>query len=338
MLTGHGDDTYQFKDIRANFSSNIYAHADTTALQDFLCRHVSAIGEYPEPEAYSLERAIARRYHIGEDCVLVTNGATDAIYLVAQALSKTGVRCFCRFKPTFSEYADACRMFGIEETEPGDTTEGNHTMFWVCNPNNPTGKVYDPQVLGHLIRQYAWVVIDQSYEDYTLAQVMTHQEGVGCENVIQLHSLTKKYAIPGLRVGYVTAAPAVIEMLRRFLRPWSVNSLAIKAGIFLTDNHIEVVPDLRGYLNETQNLLHALRGVGGVEAEATQTNFMLARAWHIKAAALKRILAEQHHILIRDASNFEGLDDSYFRIATQTPEENALLIQALRQCIPLLLK
>ena len=112
MIKGHGDDAYQFEDIRINFSSNIYSHADMSALKEHLCRHIHVIDSYPEPEPFSLERLIAEQLGIPADCVLVTNGATEAIYLVAQMVAPQ-IGSFILDGPSFSEYADACRLYGL---------------------------------------------------------------------------------------------------------------------------------------------------------------------------------------------------------------------------------
>ena len=86
MLQGHGDDTFQYPDIRMNFSSNIFAHADMSELKAHLCRNIHLIDNYPEPSPHSLEQLIASKAGVSPDSVLVTNGATEAIYLIAQAL------------------------------------------------------------------------------------------------------------------------------------------------------------------------------------------------------------------------------------------------------------
>ena len=85
MIEGHGDDTYQYEGIRMNFSSNISRHPDLAALKEHLAKRLDLIDHYPEPEGWTLESMIAKKLGIPAECVIVTNGATDAIYLVAQA-------------------------------------------------------------------------------------------------------------------------------------------------------------------------------------------------------------------------------------------------------------
>ncbi|MBO4607905.1 MAG: pyridoxal phosphate-dependent class II aminotransferase [Prevotella sp.] len=333
MLQGHGDDTYIYPGIRSNFSSNIYPHADLTGLKAHLCGKMDLINHYPEPEPRSLEMAIARRYGISVDNVLVTNGATDAIYLIAQTVAKNSYHHYdVGPLPTFSEYEDACRMFGLtQRNDLVETEMTGHTVLWFCNPNNPTGNVYSKEVLTDFAQKYRLVVIDQSYEDYTLAPMMTHQEAATSKNIVQLHSLTKTYAIPGLRIGYIVAPQHIIAMLRDNIRPWAVNALAVEAGKWLLENNVSVVHDLYAYLAETQRLRTMLNQITGITTAETQTNFILSEMASKTAADLKDYLAKTHHILIRDASNFRGLSPRHFRVSTQSPEENNLLVNAIRE-------
>lgn len=323
MIEGHGDDTYNYGELRCNFSSNISPLIDTSPLREYLAQRLEVINHYPEPSAHSLEKAIAEMYDVSADEVLVTNGATDAIYLIAQTLRHE--HTFAVKHPTFSEYADACRMFGYEETPQGGAVR------WLCNPNNPTGEIRTEDAIRQLSRRHHWLVIDQSYEDCTSYPMLTPREAIEMQNVIQIHSMTKRFGIPGLRLGYITAPAAVITRLRANARPWAVNALAIEAGLWLLahPNPYEqtMMSDL---LVETQILANRLRRIFGIHVYPTATNFILCSISQGSAAELKEYLVKNHGFLIRDASNFEGLQDFHFRIATQHPDYNKELVEAIR--------
>lgn len=332
MIEGHGDDSYKYPyPITSNFSSNVYNNVDLSGLRVHLCSHIADISSYPEPEPYTLEGRLAKRYHLSADEVCVTNGATEAIYLIAQTFRETRTAILM---PTFSEYADACRMHAHRlsslYTLPDELPE-EVRMLWLCNPNNPTGEVRNKETLLSFITKHSKVcfVIDQSYEYFTLQPLLTAAEAVEFPNVLLLHSMTKRYAIPGLRLGYVTGSAGLLERLRLNRMPWSVNQLAIEAGLYLLANGVPTTVELPVYLQECARLRDALHALGGLDVWATDTHFMLVRLRFGKASALKEYLASEHAILIRDASNFEGLNESFFRIATQTPEENDKLINAI---------
>ena len=345
MIEGHGDDSYKYsRDIELNFSSNVYNQLDLTALWQHLSHcltHTDRKGQnllssYPEPEPYRLEQQLARLAGLNKEEVCVTNGATEAIYLIAQTFRET---CTAILQPTFSEYADACRMHAHRLTSLYQLpAEAEHfklptdvRMLWICNPNNPTGTVIARNRLETLMDANPEVcfVIDQSYESFTLQPLLSPAEAALRPNVLLLHSLTKRYALPGIRLGYITGNAGLLNRLRTNRMPWSVNSMAIEAGLFLT-SHPEVGRfDLTACLQEAQRLKQALDKTGGLEVWDTETHYMLARLRYGKAAALKDYLAETHGILIRDASNFEGLDEHYFRVASQTESENCKLVQAI---------
>ena len=315
MIKGHGDDAYKYADIRSDFSSNICVHDSHHALINHLAAHPELISHYPEPEAWTLERMIADKHGIDSKQVIVTSGATEAIYLIAQTFRLRPVIP----TPTFSEYADACQEWQVAGSQS--------TSLWLCNPNNPTGEVYDQLYIDRMMAEHELVVIDQSYENYTDAPVMSPRWGCRTPYSVQIHSMTKTYGVPGVRLGYITAHESLTEQIRRHLRPWSVSALAIEAGKFLLQ-HDEFVcrPDLR----EAQRLRDSLHQVFGITIAPSSTNFMLCKLAHHTAAELKEYLAKEHHILIRDASNFKGLTPHHFRIAAQTPKENDALVEAIR--------
>ena len=330
MINGHGDDIYQYGGIRCNFSSNISPLIDTSPLRQHLAERLTLINHYPEPDAYSLEVLIAAKHGISPNEVLVTSGATDAIYLIAQTLRDEGT--FAVKRPTFSEYADACRMYGYEEAPQGGAVR------WLCNPNNPTGELRTTDTVKELSRRHHWLIIDQSYEDYTWEPLLSAQHAIDMQNVIVIHSMTKRFAIPGLRLGYIIAPSAVIDRLRANYRPWAVNALAIEAGHWLLEDegehHSSEEPyyreEMRMLLAQTQYLRERLRNIFGIHVYPTSTNFMLCSIRQSTAAELKEYLLAHHGFLIRDASNFEGLSACHFRIATQLPEFNAELVEAIK--------
>lgn len=332
MVFGHGDDTYRYGDkIKMNFSSNIYQKADLTGLKAHLATCMDVITHYPEPQAEALEALIAERLGIPANMVMVTSGANEAIYLIAQLYS--GWASVIP-QPTYSEYADACRLFGhLISYERTDELEllPEDRIYWLCNPDNPTGNVLLKPFLTQLIRKNPRYlhVIDQSYADYTLQPTIRPREMTDCFNIMLIHSLSKKYCIPGLRLGYLTASPIIIERLRQLRQPWTVNALAIEAGKYLIGNDVRVLPELEPWLKEAQRLCDALQTIEGLMVLGTQTPYMLVNIDWATSQELKRWLVENHGILIRDASNFHGLDDHCFRVAAQTPEEDDALISAI---------
>lgn len=331
MIEGHGDDAYKYKAIKINFSSNVYNHVDHSGLYQYLSRQMESIRTYPEPEPYSLEKVLAERFRLSSEEVCVTNGATEAIYLIAQTFRN---QTSAILMPTFSEYADACRLHGHKVVPIYNLNRlpDRGKLIWLCNPNNPTGEVREKEALTACIKQNPQriFIIDQSYEFFTQKALLTAREAAEFPNVILLHSMTKRFAVPGLRLGYITACKELLHEIRTQRMPWSVNQLAIEAGHYLLSSS-QCDIDISLLLKEKERLAQSLLSIGGMEIWPSDTHYMLVQLRMGKAAALKEYLATEQGILIRDASNFEGLNEHFFRIATQTPEENDKLVESIKK-------
>ncbi len=367
MLSGHGDDTYKYKDIRINFSSNVYNHFCHDGLYAHLASRMDCIRNYPPPTPSELEKEIASLHGISPDEVIVTNGATEAIYLIAQAFSEYTSQIL---QPTFTEYEDACRLYGHEiddgcwvlgdsgqqyrinaesqsrkenknsassrlsvpKTSHQHPSPNTYQLIWLCNPNNPTGQVIPKPILESAIASHpdTIFIIDESYAPFTM-QPLVSTSMSGAQNVLLLHSMTKEFAIPGLRLGYITGSAALLSRVRKCRMPWAVNQLAIEAAHYLLAHKSDYTLDLPALMAERERMAKELSAIDGISVYPSDTHILLCRIEGTTAAQLKDYLANNYGILIRDASNFRGLDEHYFRIAVQTPEEDNQLLNILKE-------
>lgn len=318
MIQGHGDDLYLYPNVKVNFSSNVYSGTEHRELLEYLGQSLDhLVSSYPEPEPYTLQAELARYLELHPDQILVTNGATEAIYLTAQLFA--GAKSYI-YQPTFSEYESACRVYGHRLVDQKDAQ-----LHWLCNPNNPTGELYEEEHLS-LGQTY---VIDRSYEyfcRYPLRRITA--EVLEAEDRIYIHSLTKRYRLPGLRLGYVVAPRRYIDRLRSLRQPWSVNALALEAGRWLVRQGMPHSIDLPELFRETDRLRQTLSSYG-YEVSDSATHFFTVRTPY-DAAELKSYSAANFNLLIRNASNFYGLSTKHIRIATQRKVENDLLLEALK--------
>lgn len=306
-----------------DFSSNICVADNHRQLMQHLMQMPHLISHYPEPEARRLERAIGQQKGLPEECVVVTAGATEALYLIAQAFDERAVIPGACFR----EYEDACRMFGRETDFPSVVpSEPWGGVLWVCSPNNPDGRLPENMALRRLCEEGQKMVIDVSYEGYTDGEVMDDATALQLPWCIMVHSFTKTYGVPGLRLGYIVARPRLAAAIRRCMRPWSVSPLAEEAGLFLlAHGELKCRPDL----GEARRLRRQLLQTGCVDVEPTSTSFMLCRLKYGHAAGLKEHLAREHRMLVRDASNFRGLTPQHFRVAARSREEDDVLVEAV---------
>ena len=330
MIYGHADDTYRYGDkLKLNFSSNIYAWADLSGLKEHLMQHFEVVCHYPESEPSILEKMLAKHLGVPENTVMITSGANEAIFLIAQ-LYKGWASIIPQ--PTFTAYEYACKAFDhLISYDRKDELEimPEDRIYWICNPNNPTGNVLVKPLVNRIIRQntrYLYVV-DQSFADYTLRPMLKPSEMVDCYNLMLIGSLSKKYCIPGLRLGYVFSSPIIIDRLRQIRQPWSVNSMAIEAGKYLLTNDPKMIPDLKGYLTEAQRLRKELSSIEGIKVLKTDTSFMLVYIEFAEVLELKNWLIHHYGILIRDTSDFRGLDNHYFRIVARNEKDDNQLVE-----------
>jgi len=325
MIEGHGDDAWKYNiPIRADFSSNVLYGELDAGLLSHLQTVLVHVTHYPEAGAQSLQRAASQAYGVSEEMVLVTNGVTEAIYLIAQAFRQ---RSAIIYTPAFAEYEDACRVQGMEIgfrdwEELRDGGLGNAGLVFLCNPNNPTGFSTGLDWLRN--HPETLFVVDESYIEFA----PNAKSVIGLPNVLVLRSLTKSCRIPGLRVGFVVGAPALIGQLRDIKMPWSVNRLAIEAGLYIFSHSRDFIVPVQRLLDETRVWQGALRAATGWKIWDTDTHYFLIDT----PAPMKMKLLSDYGLLVRDASNFRSLMPNTIRVACQSPEHNHLLTQALAEC------
>ena len=332
MIHGHGDDVYRYNGrINLNFSSNVCTCIDHKELEVHLVKSFPLINSYPEPDGKSLATAIANKAGVIEDEIVVTNGATEAIYLIANTF-KYSISAI--ISPTFEEYSDACSLFNhkIRNIKSLNEVSDTDDIIWLCNPNNPNGLVIEKDALEVFMKKNPnkILVMDLSYNCFSQMDLPSLKEICRYPNMISIHSLTKKFSIPGLRIGYLAANSKLTGLVKKCRMPWSVNTLALEAGKYLIELR-EPPFDIIKLLAETFRFRTELNNLNGITAYPTSTHFFLCKTLFGTAGELKQYLIETHSILIRDASNFWGLDQRYFRISTRDKEENDKLINAIKE-------
>lgn len=333
MLHGHGDDGYLYPfPISHNFSSNVWEKGMDPRLKKVLQRAMGKIEKYPDPAAEDLSILAGRHHKLKAENCLFTNGATEAFYLVAQMFMGQSVTIFT---PTFAEYEDACRMFMADFIfQPRNsfvTTKFETPLAFVCNPNNPDGFTDSLAVLEKVIQKYpaTTFVVDEAYVDFS-------EEAESCvkllsryNNLVIVKSLTKLFCIPGLRIGYILGDPETIQRLKSVKMPWSVNSLAIEAGRYIFKHHRELKPDMVPALLRSRELQTRLKSLDGFQLKPSKTTFFLLKTEVGKATALKEYLLREHQLLVRDATNFRGLEGEWIRIASQSTDANNKLVKGI---------
>jgi threonine-phosphate decarboxylase len=358
MLKGHGGNIYDLAQELGchpseivDMSSNMNPLGPPPALVNFLKKNINTIATLPEVDANRTVNAFAGRYHIDSERVIAGNGTTQFIYSIPRILKTKKALIF---GPTYADYADACAMhhipYGYTTAEESADFEhdisaaaqqiqGYDTVF-ICNPNNPTGNIIPAADLEQLCKSRADVnfVIDESYLMFVDGSNKQSMIKSALPNVMVLNSLSKFFAIPGLRVGFLISSPVIIKKFKTYLLPWSVNSLAQMAVQYLMKQTAEVQTFIENTVTfiarEKDILFETFKDLSFIKLFPSTTSFILVRLYvNLTADSLGKHLA-RNRILIRNCSNFSGLSDRFVRFSLKTSEVNRMFAKKLLAQIP----
>jgi len=342
MIQGHGGNIYEIAKALGcspreilDMSSNVSPLGMPAGLKAILKEKWEEVVSLPEVDSQSLRTEFAASMDLSPNQVLVGNGTTEFIYNIPLALR---VKKALIVGPTYSDYADACRAHRVEPSfclareEAGfrpsldkiSSMLARVDTVFICNPNNPTGGLIPGQSLTRLIEAYPKVrfVVDESYLPFVPNWQTDSLINGNAGNVILLHSFSKIFAIPGLRLGFFIAAPEITHAFEPFSQPWSVNRLAQLAGSFLVTQAAFMEETARFVQEERKAFLARLEGVDLLVPFPSAVHFILFRLnGALRAHDLFTLMAE-HKILVRDCSNFHGLSDRFVRIALKSSEAN----------------
>jgi len=329
-----------------DFSSNINPLGPPPGLCEELQKNLLAdLRRYPVPQARVFRDALATFLGIPVERLLIGNGASELIHLLF--LWARPQRVAIPF-PTFSEYERAAKLAGAEvqrfplslETSCLEADKIKKLLTWgdfivFCNPNNPTGMFYAPEKIREIVREAAdkgvTVLVDESFFFLTARSFKELFLGRDYPNLWTAVSLTKLWALPGLRLGVLAGPAEGIKKLTSQGDPWRVNALAQRAGLYCLQQKDYIARSLKMIYRERDYLLKNLGEIKSLKVFPGEANYLLVKGEEkdFSSAALFQYLAAKG-ILIRNAANFPGLDQRYFRIAVLQRENNRRLLQALK--------
>ena len=329
-----------------DFSASISPLGPPRSVREAVRADFLSVQNYPDPAYGELREAIAHHHKIPIEYVMPGNGAAELITWAARDLAKQQT-VFC-LSPGFSDYDRAFKAFDCKPIG----LSCSHSTSWqnlllsqplelqqcgllLNNPHNPTGKLFDRKDIRPLLSRLGVVVVDEAFMDFL--PPYREQSAIAWinefENLVVIRSLTKFYSMPGLRLGYAIAPPKTLERWQQWRDPWSVNTLAISAGIAaLRDTEFQQQTwDWLSVANA--QLFSGLSAISGLVPAPGCANFLLV-ACEKSVVALQSALLMHHRIYIRDCMSFEGLGDRYFRVAVKTQEENLRLVSAIADVLP----
>jgi len=286
----------------------------------------SALGSYPDDRYESLREVIGRAFHRPPEEIAVGNGSMEIIRVFCQATLSDG-DSFHVEHPTFGEYGLSACLAGAH----GAAGPGRARVSFICNPNNPTGTLRSADEVRGILRQVAssssLLFLDEAFIELSdPAQSLIAERDPA---LFILRSLTKAFAVPGLRFGYGFGDPDLVSRMEVIRPPWSVNTFAEQFAVLAFRNYYLLEESRKRIRGEREWLERNLRDLG-IPALPSSANFLLVNLGRPASGLAACLLAKG--ILVRDCTSF-GLPESV-RIAVRRREENEQLVEALAACMP----
>ncbi|MCI8505536.1 MAG: aminotransferase class I/II-fold pyridoxal phosphate-dependent enzyme [Lachnospiraceae bacterium] len=343
----HGGNIYQYENV-LDFSANLNPLGMPESVRRAALSGVEKAEHYPEPDCLRLRSRIGESFGIGPERIICGNGATELIFLAAAAIRPKKALLLA---PTYAEYEEALSAYGCEcqyhflREEDGflpgegfvEAITKDCDFVAVCNPNNPTGILLKPEFIFRILEKCqkagSILFLDESFMELAGKKEEALWRGGGrkesmleSEQLLLLKSMTKTYAMAGLRLGYAVGSQELIGRMYRYKPSWNVSIPAQKAGeaALLEQSYLE--QSVRYLETERQFLFESFKEFPvRVYPGAANYLFFSSERTDLKEAFLK------YGLLIRDCGNYRGLKAGYYRVAVRTHEENKRLIQGFRQ-------
>jgi threonine-phosphate decarboxylase len=309
---------------------------------------LDSLVHYPDNTHRELKEALADYHGLSPANFAVANGSTEIIYHLPAMLP--GTRALI-ISPSFNEYVRSLLQqhwevrhfilkpesnFSIDLAALEQTLAEGYDALYLCNPGNPNGTLSTlrtiEQVYQLCIASGTFLVLDEAFMDFCEDSSAKHFIVKG-DNGIVLRSMTKFFGIPGLRLGYALSSSTLAERLDAMGGPWSVNTLALAAGVAALQDREHNQRTIEYIRRERRNLYDRLTELKQLKVYQSSANFLLAEITSGMSARELRDRLMHQRLLIRDCSNFMGLTPQYFRIAVRTTEENERLVGALKRIL-----
>jgi threonine-phosphate decarboxylase len=344
----HGGDIYTMVKILGtdvnsiiDLSTSVNPLPLPSKYKEALLKNFSQINKYPDPFFRSFKETLQEVYGIPEENVLCGNGSTELIYLFVNALAPKKAVIL---EPTFNEYKRACKLYNVNvdkifsldkdllfERMLKKLSKNKIDLVFVCNPNNPTGWLYKKEDLLDAILKFSTstFIVDEAFIDFVEKDSLI-KEATMLDNLIVLRSLTKFYGLTGLRFGYAISKKKLIQKALRFLPPWNVNTFSqILASLILKDEDfkrraLNFFIKEKKYFERKLNLLSQKYPLSYFPSVA---NFYLLKLPNDDLFEF----CFKEGILIRDCSNFYGLDKHYVRVSVKFRKWSQRFFDALER-------
>lgn len=347
--TVHGGQAWKLEDIE-DYSHNLNPFGPPEELQEIIMSAISEVGHYPDDSSSELKDVISKAFNIGTDCITIGAGSSDIIRNVPNTYYNKGDRVVMP-RPSFAEYTQQCRIVGAEidpfrlrsdedfriDADRLISAADGAKAVYICNPNNPTGRVEPRSKLCTIARELedmgVLLFLDETllelvpgYTDITMSGMVDR-----FSNLIVASSLTKSFAIPGIRIGFGLSNPDIISEMEKVRMTWNVGHIEQTVATVLLRDKMDYVDHAAAVMAEESEIMNAsLREIGFPAGAVSDSFFYFNSIESLGMDAddfVKRML--RHGIMVRNCSSFGDEFGSYIRYSVKDRERNCRFIAAV---------
>lgn len=350
----HGGNIYKFqregKENILDYSSNINPLGVPKKFIDIAKENFDKLINYPDPCYIELRKKIAEFNSINIDNIIVGNGATEILFLYTRALKPKKVLvlapCFAEYERALKSVSARIEYFELKESDnfypdieklKEEIKSNDYDLLLFCNPNNPTGQFIKLEDIKKIIKicekKNTKIFIDEVFIEFIENWKEKTLSLLKNKNIFIMRAFTKFFAIPGLRLGYGIAFDEnILNKMWEEKEPWTVNTFANLAGLIMLDDKNYIEDTEKWIFEEKQFVYRELSKFKYTKVYKTESNFILIKLFNISSSALREKMIEKN-ILIRDASNFKFLNESFVRLAIKDRESNLKMLENLKEVL-----
>ena len=329
-----------------DFSSNINPFI-VDSMDKIVAAGVGSLQKYPDIKYRRLRKNISDYLGVDDSQVIPGNGATEIIYLLMRNLRGR----LAIINPTFSEYRKGAEIAGLSvvdfvmdwkkdfklDLDEIYRRKDEFDSIFICNPNNPDGSVREiKKLLEFAEKEGKLLIVDETFIEFADSEKERSLVNMveKSKNLFIIRAVTKFFGIPGIRLGYgISSNRELLQKMYDEKEPWTINSFADSASDFIFKEEEYIRKSKEYFSKERICMINEINKIDGIKAFNSDANFILVRFENKNVLDVKENLLKRAGLLIRDASNFIGLDSSFARVAIKNHEQNTVLVDALRSVL-----
>jgi len=352
--TVHGGQAWKMEDIE-DYSHNLNPFGPPECLPEIIATAMDDIGHYPDDNCTELKSTFSKIFSLREENIAIGAGSSEIIRNFPNAFIEKGEKAIIN-KPSFAEYSQQCRLVGAEiafndlaeeedfrinTQKTSAAVKSGAKALYICNPNNPTGRIEPRKKILEVVKECR----DEGtlvFLDETLLELVPWHEEISCigyvnkfDNLVVAGSLTKSFAIPGIRIGYGAASAPLIEEMDKVRMTWNVGQIEQNVARILMSEHIGYVKKAAAVMAEESKIMNSeLKKIGFPVGNVSDSFFYFCslKELGVKCSKFQKLMLDQK-IMVRDCASFGDRFDHYVRFSVKDRERNDMFVRAVENAM-----